>query len=458
MGTGVFEEYYPPQPKRRSPTAALLHGFLRKDRDLLSLLPDSVYRMRVGKLGASRRGILFVNDTDLIRDIMGKSVALYPKNDLFVGALEPLVGNGVFISTGDEWKRQRRMIEPTFSHIQIARAFETMKDAAKAMTARLSATAANGSETTLDEAMTEVTADVMCRAIFSKSLDSDAAKEIYEDFEIFQEHVANVEVTRLIFGKPFAPVEQPLEARQACERIRNHLRAWLEERIESPNAVQSDIADDLINASSPDTNDKFTMDELVDQVGVFFLAGHETTASTLTWGLFVLSQMPDLLSAVEAEIDALPPIDQMRPDDLKGCRLLHAVLSETLRFYPPGAFLPRVCTERSRLDRYTMNRGAMIMISPWIMHHHPDLWDEPEVFNPERFLGQGQKANPAYMPFGLGPRTCIGGGFAAVEGMLILAEFLRHFTVQVHNKEEVAPAVRLTLRPKKPIEIKVTRR
>lgn len=454
----MFKAYRPPQPKRRSPIAALLHGFVQKDRDLLSLLPSDVYTMRVGKLGASRRGILFVNDADLIKDIMGKSVAIFPKNDLFVGALEPLVGNGVFISNGDAWKKQRQMIEPSFSHIQIARAFETMKEAATAMTARLSKAADAGHSISLDEAMTEVTADVMCRAIFSTSLDSQAAREIYEDFEIFQRHVANVEVARLIFGKPFSPVHQPTEAKQACERIRMHLRDWLSERLVNTDMAFSDIANDLINARAIDDGSSFTLEDLVDQAGVFFLAGHETTASTLTWALFVLSQMPDLAAALQQEIDELDDIETMSPTALKNCRLLQSVLFETLRFYPPGAFLPRVCLERCKLDKYTMNHGAMIMISPWIMHHHPEYWEAPELFKPERFLHGSDKTNPAYMPFGLGPRTCIGGGFATVEGLLILSQFLRHFTVKIDKPEDVMPAVRLTLRPKHPIQASIAAR
>lgn len=453
--------YRPPAPVPLSPIRALARSLATGERDLLSLLPDKAYRLSIGSLGYSRRGILFVNEPEAVRQILGADMDRYPKNDLFVGALAPLVGNGVFVSTGAAWRRQRRMIEPAFSHMQVGRAFPHMTAAVADHLDRLDCAARDGTPVQLDAAMSHLTADVVCRTLFSRTLENSAASEIFSDFETFQRTVANVTVLRLLFGRPFARVPQPADAVAACARIRRHLKSWLEPRL-SANAVRiADTVGDIVAAEDPETGARFTLEELIDQTGVLFLAGHETTASTVTWALFILSQVPEIRDRVVAEIEETHPDDVPMFETTKRLPLLRAVLRETLRLYPPGPFLPRVALEPSRIGGHSLPRGGMAMISPWLIHRHPSLWPNADRFDPTRFLPSEGKPDPqpgAYLPFGLGPRTCIGAAFATVEGTLILATLLRRYTMTPLDPGSVKPMARLTIRPAGPVMVTLARR
>ena len=358
--------YRPPAPVPQTPVRALVRGMVTGERDLLSLLPGDAYRLSVGKLGYSRRDILFVNDPDALRQVMADETDAYPKNDLFVGALKPLVGNGVFISTGETWRRQRRMVSPAFSHMHVGRAFEHMAAAVADYMARWEqmTDAEPAKPIALDEAMSHLTADVVCRALFSQRLEDGAAKEIFADFEVFQKTVANVDVARLIFGKAWADVPQPADAVAACTRIRAHLQDWIAPRLAEGAEPIPDTVGDIVAARDAETGEGCTLEELGDQIGVLFLAGHETTASTVTWVLYILSQVPDALARVREEVETVVgdgPIDYAATKQLP---YLRNVMRETLRLYPPGPFQPRVAMEPGTIAGHKLPRGGMEMIYP----------------------------------------------------------------------------------------------
>jgi cytochrome P450 len=189
-----------------------------------------------------------------------------------------------------------------------------------------------------------------------------------------------------------------------------------------------DIAADLMAARDPVSGAGFTHEELVDQIGVFFLAGHETTASTVTWALYLLSQNRSDMQAVQDELAPCQTNGSAETDlpDFETIRLLErtrALIKETLRLYPPGPFLPRVALRDVEIGGHLLKRGSMAMISPWLLHRHHDFWTEPDRFDPGRFLGAAEAAIPrgAYIPFGLGPRVCVGAAFATIEASLILS-------------------------------------
>ena len=311
--------YRPPAPRPMTPVRSLLRVVRQGDGDLLSLVPRAAYEEPLTWLGYSRRSILLVNDPALCRGILADASGIFPKNDLMVGALEGLVGDSIFVSSGATWRRQRRMIDPAFSHIRITTAFGPMVEAVDAYESILDARAASGEPFSLDLAMSHLTADVICRTIFSTSLDSSVAREVFDDFLLFERSVASVNLWQLIVGKPWAKVAQPPEVVAACARIRARIGELLDPRLEAARGAGStasptdgggaDEADDIvgaiIDARDPDTGERFTREELIDQIGVFFLAGHETTASVLTWVFFVLSQRPDIAARIRGDVAAV---------------------------------------------------------------------------------------------------------------------------------------------------------
>jgi len=452
--------YLPPRPKSLPAVAALMRSALRRDGDLLSLLPDFAYRDPIRFIGVSRRQILIVNDPALVRHVMVEAPDTFPKSDLMVGALKPLVGNSLFVSSGAVWQRQRRMVDPAFSQLRVERAFEAMTGAVAACEDRFAEAAAGGAPVSLDLAMSHLTADIICRTVFSTTLDSGIAREVFEDFLRFERTVAHVEIRRLILDPAWREVPQPPEVLAACDRIRRHIGTLLDSHLGEGAGRYDDIASMIAGAADPADGSRFTREELIDQLGVFFLAGHETTASALTWCIFILAEAPGHLARLREEIETVTGGGPLTLAHVKSLAFTRAVFKEALRLYPPITFIPRVAARATRIGPCRVRKGAMIMIAPWAIHRHARYWDHPDAFDPGRFTAEAERARPpgTYMPFGYGPRICIGAGFAAIESALILARLARRFDVAVEHPERVRPVARLTTRPDTEIMVRLTDR
>jgi len=211
-------------------------------------------------------------------------------------------------------------------------------------------------------------------------------------------------------------------------------------------------------ARDPETGEGFSREELIDQLGVFFLAGHETTASALTWAFYILSQHPHAAKRMRQEYESVVGEGELTLEKAKRLSYTRNVFRESMRLYPPITFIPRVALKDTTIGHYAVKRGNMIMIAPWSLHRHADLWSNPNHFDPDRFVNEEDKAHAvgAYIPFGLGPRVCVGAAFATLEATLILARLMNTFDFRVLDPDSVRPAARLTTRPEKEIEITLT--
>jgi cytochrome P450 len=451
--------YIPPRPHSLAALPALARVLWNGDGNLLELLPKAAYRFDVGNLGYSRRSTVLFNDPALVRHILRDPDGVFPKSDLMVNALEPLIGESIFVTDGDNWRRQRAMIDPAFSHMRIGHAFTAMRAAVDDYEAQLLSRADDDQALSLDQAMSHLTADIICRTVFSTSLDSQVALEVFEDFTVFERSVAQVDIRRLIFEPAWSETPQPPAVLRACERIRAHLGTLVDSHLAQDSAF-NDIASAVISARDSASGAPFTREELIDQLGVFFLAGHETTASVLTWLFYIVAERGELLAALRAEIDAVVGDGEVEFEHLKRLPLVRAVFRETLRLYPPITFMPRVALEATRIGPRRLKRGALVMVSPWTLHRHRDYWEDPHAFRPERFLPAQEKAlnGDAYIPFGQGPHTCVGAGFAQTESVLIIARLLRRFQFTLLPGQRVRPAARLTTRPRDQIICQVQAR
>ena len=451
--------FRPPAPTPLSPLMGLIRCIREGDGDLLSLLPKEAYEVDIGSLGYSRRSIVIVNAPDLTKRIMTEAVSLFPKNDLMKGALAPLVGESIFVSDGAAWERQRRMVEPAFSFMRIGNAFAAMRSAVDAFVETTRERAASGTPLSLDFAMSHLTADIICRTVFSTSLQSGVARDVFESFALFERSVSNVKLSRLIFGKAWSDVKQTDEVLAACARIRRQMGVLLDDCQHSARDTDN-IAHAVIEARDPENGDRFDREELIDQLGVFFLAGHETTASVLTWAFYILSVVPDVAARIRAEVDDVVGDRPIDFSDIKGLAYTRNVFRETLRLYPPLTFIPRVAAEACELGGRRIKKGAMVMIAPWTIHRHRRYWRDPERFDPDRFSPERESeiVRGTYIPFGQGPRVCTGATFAQIESALILATLVRAFDFDVIDPEKVQPAARLTTRPKAEIMCRVRSR
>ncbi|MEM6414472.1 MAG: cytochrome P450 [Pseudomonadota bacterium] len=454
----IKEGFAPPSPKRLPPMAALARTIMQGDGDLLSLLPADAYKMDAGELGYSRRSIKIFNDADLVSEIMQDKDEIFPKSDLMVGALEPLIGNSVFVSDGAVWRRQRAMIDAAFSLMRLNLAFASMRSAVDEHEKRLLRAADTGDVISLDLAMSHLTADIICRTVFSVPLQSKTAKDVFDDFTVFERGVAQVKIWRLITDRAFAKPRQDPEVMRACKRIRRHLGELVDTHLSDGMGRFNDIASAVIAARDRDTGEGFTREELIDQLGVFFLAGHETTASVLTWVFYILALRPEILALVRAEVDQVVGDGEVTLEHVKKLPYIKSVFKETLRLYPPITFMPRVAMRSGQIGKYKVRRGALIMIAPWTIHRRAEYWPRPDVFDPQRFSVSREKDIPsgAYIPFGLGPHICVGAGFAVMESALIIARLARRFDLSFEgNVKAVRPVARLTTRPASQVMIRV---
>ena len=442
------ELYIPPKPLSLWSVVALARVLWKGDGNLLELLPSAAYHFDVGNLGYSRRSTVLFNEPGAVREIMRDAEGVFPKSDLMVSALEHLIGDSIFVTDGERWKRQRAMIDPAFSHMRINHAFSAMKAAVDDHLLTLEEKAASGEAFSLDLAMSHLTADIICRTVFSTPLQTGVAVDVFEDFTVFERSAVQVDVLRLIFKPAWSDVPQPPEVLIACERIRRHLGTLVDSHLGNPEAFD-DIASSVIAARDQETGEPFSREELIDQLGVFFLAGHETTASALTWAFYMLADRPHWLARLREEIATVVGDESMSFEDTRQLPLTKAFFKETLRLYPPITFMPRVALREATVAGRRLRRGALVMVAPWTLQRHSKLWPDPHAFKPERFLPEQEAAlvQGAYMPFGQGPHICVGAGFAQTESVLILAEFVRRFDWLLEPGQTVRPAARMTTRP-----------
>lgn len=452
--------YRPPAPTPKTPLLSLLRVIRNGDGNLLELVPKDAYIKAVTPLGYSRRGIVLVNSSEDIKRIATDPTGIYPKNDLMVGALQPLVGDSIFVSSGDVWRRQRRMIDPAFSHMRINAAFPAMAAAVDESIERMDRYADQSSAFSLDMEMSHLTADVICRTIFSTSLQSHTAREVFNSFGEFERSVASVDLKQLIFGKPWATVIQPDNVLTACERIRGHIDDLLAPRLAEGAPQIDDIVSAVIRARDAATDEGFSREELIDQLGVFFLAGHETTASVLTWVFFILSRQPQTAQRMRDEVQAVCGNNEVAFADVKQLKFVRNVFRETLRLYPPITFIPRVAAEETTIGGKRIKKGTMIMVSPWVTHRNESVWHNADRFDPDRFSRDDENADKpeTFLSFGVGPRVCVGAAFATIESTLILARLVTRYDFEALAPDSVRPVARLTTRPAEEIQCRVRRR
>ena len=438
---------------------SLIRVLRQGDGDLLSLLPNTAYRDPIGPLGYSRRSIVIVNAPELIREVLSDENGIFPKSDLMVNATEALIGHSIFVSSGETWRRQRAMVDPAFTALRINRAFPAMNAGVDEAERQFDAAIAEGRSLSLDKAMGHMAADIICRTVFSSSLKSEVAHQVFDDFAVFERSVAQVEVLRLIFDKAWSKVAQKSDVLAACRRIRTHLGTLIDGHIDATPGTYDDIASAVIAARDTQTGDGFTRDELIDQLGVFFLAGHETTASALTWAVYLLAMHEPTRKRMRAEVAAVAGDEPLTMEHVKKLTFTRNMFRETLRLYPPITFLPRVALQPTRLGNKRVKKGALVMIAPWVVHRHQRYWKDPDVFDPDRFLPEREhEMTPGcYIPFGQGQRLCSGAAFATIESTLFLARLVRRYDIDVENPD-IRPVARMTTRPNEQVLVRLAKR
>jgi cytochrome P450 len=435
-----------------------LLAFLKAARanPITTWLDDHFEKPVMAGEGAMGR-VTVVSDPALIRYLYVENAANYRKDDLQRRVLAPGLGNGLLTAEDEEWKLQRRTLAPIFSARHVLGFAEPMNAAGARIARRL----ARRDGTTIDAAleMTRVTLDVLERTIFTQGLASDP-DALGRAITRFLEAVGPIDPLD-VFGIPsFVPRIGRLRARPAVRFFAEVVDALIDKRraLIAADRAPADLLTLLLKAQDPETGKGLTDLEVKANIVTFIAAGHETTANALTWALYCLSQDDGARARIEAEVDAVPAGEGF---DAEALPFTKAVMEETMRLFPPVPFLSRQAIAEDRIGRVKIPRGSLVMVAPYVLHRHRTLWDDPAAFVPDRFLGEARKDIPrfAYLPFGAGPRVCIGQSFSVQEAVIVLAHIVRAVRLRMAaDHPPVTPLHRVTLRPEHGLRMGVERR
>ncbi len=398
-----------------------------------------------------------VNQPDLIRAVLKKRPDAFPKSNRISEGLRPLLGRSVFLTNGEVWKRQRRIIDPAFEGGRLEDTFPAMLNAAQACADRLSGRV--GQKVECEEITSHVAADVIFRTLFSVPIEHEVAAQVFDKFRIYQREQPLLNLAAFLPVPSWMPRFHSRKTRQTAREIRDLISRLTDERAKAiaNRSAPDDLATKIMTTTDPETGDRFDAQEMVDQVAIFFLAGHETSASALAWTLYLMALYPDWQDKLAEEAQALDTPDFSTMSQLK---LSRDVFREALRLYPPVPMMVREATCPERFRDRDVPQGSQIVVSPWHLHRHERLWDRPDDFDPTRWTTENGKKcqREAYIPFSAGPRVCTGAGFAMVEGPLILSMLLRRYRFETIPDETPVPVAHLTVRSKDGIWLRLVER
>jgi cytochrome P450 len=452
--------FIPPYPKPHTSKSSFTKRLIRGLHSWIDVLFEKSYSMKMGHIKQPNFDLYMVNDTDLVKKILIDEPEKYPKHQLMHKMLEPLLGNSIFTTNGEVWARQRRLVDAGFSQARLRLAFPLMTAAIDEMLGRLQGVA-TGQAYEIDAEMTHITADIIFRTILSEQLTEEDAHNIFEAFNDFQVHAQRAVMLKIYHlptyfseraGKKAANKIRPVIARVIAKR-------FAEQQTANPKQYD-DIMAGIMSAVDPVSHDKLSYEEMVDQICMLFLAGHETTASSLTWSMYLLSNCPHLQKQMLAELDEVAPNRPLEFEDIKKLNVTTNMFKEALRLYPPVGVFVREATEEHCMRDKEIKPGSAMLIAPWLIQRHSEYWENPHAFEPERFETEAGKASAkcAYLPFSKGPRVCTGQGFAMQEAVLILANIVRTFEIDKVEGHIPRPAGRVTIRPDNGVQVTLRKR
>ncbi|MEM6966354.1 MAG: cytochrome P450 [Bacteroidota bacterium] len=424
----------------------ILSSFIEENGD--------TFAMRVG----GYRKAIFTINPKIAQYVLQKNNRNYRKSEIQTKVLRQYAGYGLLTSDGAYWLRQRRLIQPGFHRAKLAALTQTMLRVVLDARKDFDELAASGKVFDLSDKMTEMAFDIVARSLFTTSVGYEELNFLADNIQNIQEYI----VRRLrqpyltwwfrLSGEHKKQYQRSKDAQKTILNIIQERRASGERH--------DDLLDMLLDARYEDTNEGMTDQQLLDEAIILFVAGHETTANALAWTFYLLSQHPEAVEKIKKEYETVigdRPIDF---SDFRKLTYTKQVINESMRLFPPAWVTDRLANEDDKVEDFTIQKGRMVAVYIYGLHRSEQLWKNPNAFVPERFHKENMKTKPAfaYMPFGGGPRLCIGNNFAMMEMQLVVLEMINRyeFTLIKNQKIEAMPYV--TLQPKYGIKMKVAKK
>ncbi len=443
-----YEPVLPPAPKPWSQPQPMWRRMLQVRRNALVTWGPPAYEEDVLSGPFAGRKTFLLNAPWAIRQVLVDNHEAYGRTPATIRILRPMIGEGLFISEGAAWRRQRRISAPAFA----PRSLEILAPVAARRTDETLAGLRPEALGAVDllKLVQRLTLEVAGETLFSQAMGPHASS-LRAAVERYGSSFARPYLLDFLLP-PWMPSPHEYLRRWAGRDFRAAIgRIIAERRAMPPASPPRDLFDALVTARDPESGQGFSENALRDQVATLIIAGHETTALSLFWALYLLTLAPGVQEAVAEEALAAGALDEgTASEGLPHLELAKAVVQEALRLYPPAFSIVREARREDRIGEETVPRGSLMVISPWVLHRHKKLWRDPERFDPARFLpGAVPPDRYAYLPFGTGPRVCIGAQFALTEATLILAKIVRRFRIEIVGSSTVMPVGVVTTYPER---------
>lgn len=444
----------PPTPPRAPDDMSFLGRLAVIKRNMIATWGQRAYEEDVIEGRFFFRNSFILNRPDAIRHVLLSNYENYSRTPAGIRMLRPVLGDGLLIAEGHSWTFQRRTLAPAFTPRATANLVPHMTAVLDETIAKLDGRTSEPVD--LREIMQRMTLEIAGRTMFSFGMDRHGLT--LRNFVM--EYGARL-------GRPYLldmvlPLSWPSPMDFARARFRKRwtefvamLIAERREMGKKDGAPPRDLFDLMDEARDPETGKGFSDEQLVDEVATMILAGHETTATALFWALYLLALDPDTQEEIASEtrgehLDSMADIDRQK--------FTRAVIEETMRLYPPAFLIARAAREKDNAAGVAIGKGDIIMIAPWLLHRHEKLWDQPNAFIPKRFMSTEAPDRFAYLPFGAGPRVCVGAPFAQAESVLALARLIGALRVELADTSPVIPLGVVTTQPDRSPLFRITRR
>ncbi len=420
-------------------------GFLDLIQRVAELGPAAQFR-------AGTRPITLLNASEFAHGVLVEQADAFEKSPRSLAALSPVLGNGLLTSLNAPHKRQRKLVAPAFQHRRITAYANVMAEYAEQSQRQLQ----DGAELDVTREMMSLTLRIVGKTLFDADVLHEA-EELGRALTTVQQW--STSQFAAFFPIPLSwPTPGNRRFRAALARLDATVYRIIADR-RSSGEDRGDLLSMLLRAQDQDDRTFMTDQQVRDEAMTLFLAGHETTANLLAWTWYLLVQHPEVYAGLRAEAQAVLAGRTPRCEDLPNLPRSLQVLKEALRLYPPAYAFGRQAVRTVDVGGHRVAAGEIVLLSPYTLQHRPDYFADPTRFNPDRWTLDREASLPrfAYMPFGGGPRVCIGNHFALMEAQIILATFVQRLTFELVQREVIVPEPMITLRPKQPIVVRVRR-
>jgi unspecific monooxygenase len=441
----------PPRPAPFPRSMSAFRRMLASRKSGIATWSESAYNEDVLQGRFLGRNRFVLNTPATIRHVLIDNYENYQRTAPAVRVLQPMLGEGLILAEGKAWKHQRRTLAPAFTPRAVAILAPHIGEVIDETVAELDGLQAGPVD--LRDVMRRMSLEIAGRTMFSFGM-TVHGPTLRNFVSEYGSRLARVHLWDLLLPLGW-PSPQDVARKFYRRRWVRFMRVLIAERraVVKQDTAPRDLFDLMVAARDPETNQAFSDDDLIDQVSTVIVAGHETTATALFWSLFLLAQDPASQDRLAHEVQTMHgPVEA---GDLKFTR---AVLDEAMRLYPPTFVIARTAAGPDIIDGRLVEKGDLIFIAPWLLHRHRKLWTDPDAFIPQRFVSGPPPDRFAYLPFGIGPRVCVGAHFALIEATLALAKIAGQFRIELLSSEPVVPLGVVTTYPDHSPMFKITRR